>query len=290
MAARRRSASVARRRSARVSRGPVTTIDGRYRAAEGAPHILSEHAGSVGGIAESSQSHHLRSGPRRLPVGARACSRPTRHPVQTPARRCHGGVASRRVDVVVSQPRSRPPSPQLDVAGTLSEGLPRRFRDTNDRSGVLRPNVRGSHLPLCSDPSIVVRGWGYPPRPRVGEQPPRRGAIDTRSGGAAASIHAPDARPRTSLHPAHDRARRRRPAGRTGSARELDFGVEELPLGVEYLQSSSRRRRDTACAAAAAPRRIAETRISSCAITSRTLSVPMSASDTSRSACSTTRR
>ena len=37
----------ARRRSARVSRGPVTTIEERCRAQEGAPHVLSEHAGSL---------------------------------------------------------------------------------------------------------------------------------------------------------------------------------------------------------------------------------------------------
>ena len=42
------------------------------------------------------------------------------------------------MDVVVSQPRSTPPSPQLDVAGTPSEGLPRRFRDTSDGPADLR--------------------------------------------------------------------------------------------------------------------------------------------------------
>ena len=184
-------------------RQPLTTIDGRCRAPEGAPHVLSANAGSVavsrnrrgspslrvpatsncrdggvlrgwdtttaarrlatppwprragvwtgcpvgrslrsrvdaelkrlprtscrrspqrqwyrGIVAESSP----RSGPRRRPAIVQAWFRPTRHPVQTPARRGHGGVASRRAAVVVSQPRSTPPSLQLDVAGTLAKG------------------------------------------------------------------------------------------------------------------------------------------------------------------------
>ena len=139
-----RSASVARRRSARVSvgRSPRSRNVAELR---GCPAHL------VGATASAAVSRN-RCGvmtsecPRRLPAGAQACSRPTRHPVQTPARRCHGGVASRRVDAVVSQPRSRPPSPQLDVAGTLGEGLPRRFRDTGSRSGARRQHVRGTLL------------------------------------------------------------------------------------------------------------------------------------------------
>ena len=122
---------------------------------KGAPHVLSashrmrrRYRGIVARVMTSEC-------PRRLPAGAQAWLRPTRHPVQTPARRCHGGVTSRRVDAVVSQPRSTPPSPQLDVAGTLGEGLPRRFRDTDDRSGVRRQNVRGT---LFSSATILDRG------------------------------------------------------------------------------------------------------------------------------------
>ncbi len=110
--------------------------------------------------------------PRRLSAGARACFRPTRHPVQTPARRGHGGVASRRVDAVVSQPRSTPPSSQLDVAGTLGEGLPRRLRDT--ATDPARAD-RTCGAPSDRSASFLDRGarLGVPPRPHVGEQPPR---------------------------------------------------------------------------------------------------------------------
>ncbi len=107
-------------------------------------------------VAESSS----RSGPRRLPASVQAWFRPTRHPVQTPARRGHGGVASRRVDVVVSQPRSTPPCPQLDVAGTLSEGLPRRFRDTTT-DPALADSTCGAPSAALHRSSIVVRGWRY---------------------------------------------------------------------------------------------------------------------------------
>ncbi len=107
-------------------------------------------------VAESSP----RSGPRRLPAIVQAWFRPTRHPVQTPARRCHGGVTSRRVDAVVSQPRSRPPSPQLDVAGTPGEGLPRRFRDTCI-DPALADSTCGAPSGALHRPSIVVSGWGY---------------------------------------------------------------------------------------------------------------------------------
>ena len=126
---RRRSASVARRRSARVSRGPVTTIDGRYRAPEGAPHVLSEHTGSLA-VSRNRRRVMTSECPRRLAAEARACSRPPRHPVQTPARRGHGGVASRRVDVVVCPastiPRCQRPFGvrRQDVRGTLFSSVP----------------------------------------------------------------------------------------------------------------------------------------------------------------------
>ena len=150
---------VARRRSARVSRGPVTTIEGRCRAPKGAPHIVSARTASSA-VSRNRRGVMTSECPRRLPAGARACSRPTRHPVQTPARRGHGGVASRRVDAVVSQPRSTPPSPQLDVAGTLGEGLPRRFRDTAT-DPALADSTCGAPSGALHRPSIVVSGWRY---------------------------------------------------------------------------------------------------------------------------------
>ncbi len=160
VAARRRSTAVAaRRRSARVSRGPVTTIDARCRAQKGARHMLSEHTGSLA-VSRSRRRVVTSECPRRLPAIVQARFRPTRHPVQTPARRCHGSVPSRRVDAVVSQPRSRPPSPQLDVAGTPSEGLPRRFRDTAD-DAVCSDKTCGAPSAAMHRPSIVVSGWRY---------------------------------------------------------------------------------------------------------------------------------
>ena len=150
----------ARRRSARVSRGPVTTIEKRCRAQDGAPNTLSART-APSAVSRNRCGVIASECPRRLPAGARACSRPTRHPVQTPARRCHGGVSSRRVDAVVSQPRSRPPSPQLDVAGTPGEGLPRRFRDT-----CIDPALADSPCgpPSCAVPLrfLGVRGGGHP--------------------------------------------------------------------------------------------------------------------------------
>ena len=134
---------VARRRSARVPRGPVTTIEERYRAEEGAPHVLSEHAASLGGIAESSRSHdfgvpatstcdcsgvvsaHETPGPN--------AGSPMPRWGHEPARGRGGIPAAKHASV-----------PQLDVAGTPGEGLPRRFRDTSYRSGVRRQNVRGT--------------------------------------------------------------------------------------------------------------------------------------------------
>ena len=99
----------ARRRSDRVSRGPVTTIKDRCRAKEECPAHFVGVRRNGGGIAESSRSHASEC-PRRLPVATRACLRPTRHPVQTPARAMYGGhrcIASRCLVAVVSQPRAR---------------------------------------------------------------------------------------------------------------------------------------------------------------------------------------
>ena len=75
---------------------------------------------------------------------------------------------SRRVDAVVSQPRSTPPCPQLDVAGTLSEGLPRRFRDTTTDPAFTN-SMCGAASSALQRSSIVVSGWRYPLRPRGGE-------------------------------------------------------------------------------------------------------------------------
>ena len=155
-AARRRSAAViARRRSARVSvgRSPRSTTNQLKR--------VPRTCGRAGSLPVSRNRRGVMTSEcrRRLPVEAQAWFRPTRHPVQTPARRCRGGGTSRRVDAVVSQPRSTPPSPQLDVAGTPSEGclddsaIPRP-------SGVRRQDVRGN--PLRSATILnVVSGWGY---------------------------------------------------------------------------------------------------------------------------------
>ena len=157
--ARRRSAAVAaRRRSARVSRWSGhhdrRTLQSFRRVprtyCRSAPHRRRYR----GVVAESSP----RSGPQRLPAIVQAWFRPTRHPVQTPARRCHGGVTSRRVDVVVSQPRSTPPSPQLDVAGTPGEGLPRRLRDTRAEPAC-SDKVCGAPSGALHRPLIVVSGW-----------------------------------------------------------------------------------------------------------------------------------
>jgi hypothetical protein len=107
-----------------VSRGPVTTIDRRYRAPEGAPHVLSEHAASLA-VSRNRRGVIASECPRRLPVAAQACSRPTRHPVQTPARDTQGrppphcGPVLGRGGIAAA---STPLCPQLDVAGTLSEG------------------------------------------------------------------------------------------------------------------------------------------------------------------------
>ena len=111
------------------------------------------------GIAESSRSHDF-GVPATSTCGSSGVLAATRHPVQTPARRCHRGVPSRRVDAVVSQPRSTPPSPQLDVAGTPGEGLPRRLRDTDDRPAC-SDKMCGAPSGALQRPSIVVRGWGY---------------------------------------------------------------------------------------------------------------------------------
>jgi hypothetical protein len=91
---------------------------------------------------------------------------------------------SRRVDAVVSQPRSRPPSPQLDVAGTPGEGLPRRFRDTNDRPAC-SDKVCGA--PIFSAATILNRGKRLAIHRGRGEAP----AID-HQGSAVASSHRPD--------------------------------------------------------------------------------------------------
>jgi hypothetical protein len=68
--------------------------------------------------------------PRRLPVIDQTLLRPTRHPVQTPARRCRGGV--RLADAAIGSragawtrcipAATRLRRAQVDVAGTLSEG------------------------------------------------------------------------------------------------------------------------------------------------------------------------
>ena len=92
------------------------------------------------------------SGPQRLPAAAPACARPTRHPDQTPARRALGdaalrhqcGITSRRVDAVVSQPRSRSPCPQLDVADHSERRTASPIPRYRQPFGVRRPSVRGT--------------------------------------------------------------------------------------------------------------------------------------------------
>ena len=149
----------ARRRSARVSRGPVTTIEKRCRAQDGAPNTLSART-APSAVSRNRCGVIASECPRRLPAGAQVCLRPTRHPVQTPARRGHRGVASRHVDAVVSQPQSRPPSLQVDVAGTLGKGLPRRLRDT-PTDPAIADKVCGAPSAALHRPSIVVSGCGY---------------------------------------------------------------------------------------------------------------------------------
>jgi len=127
-----------------------------------------------------------------------------RHPVQTPARRYHGGIISRRVDAVVSQPRSTPPSPQLDVAGTLSEGLPQRFRDAADRSG---HSDWTCGAPIFSPATTLNRGQrlrihrGRAPASSTDRAERRRAVTEA---GAACSDR-PDQRRVRSRHPAKHR-------------------------------------------------------------------------------------
>ena len=111
---------------------------------------------------------------------------------------------SRRVDVVVSQPRSTPPSPQLDVAGTLSEGLPQRFRDAADRSG---HSDWTCGAPIFSPATTLNRGQrlrihrGRAPASSTDRAERRRAVTEA---GAACSDR-PDQRRVRSRHPAKHR-------------------------------------------------------------------------------------
>jgi cholesterol transport system auxiliary component len=130
------------RRSARVSRGPVTTIEERCRV-RWCPAHVSERT-----VPAAVARNRAESSPRVVRDVYLRLFRRGFGPRDTRSKRRlrdagHRRIASRRVDVVVSQPRSRPPSPQLDVAGTLSEG---RLDDSAIPTTVrcARQDVRGT--------------------------------------------------------------------------------------------------------------------------------------------------
>ncbi len=190
-AARRRPAAVAptRRRSARVPRGPLATISGRCRAEDGCPARLVGARRVVSGIAESSQSHDFRV-PATSTCGWSGVVAATRHPVQTPARRCRGGLplvdatAGSRADAwtrcIPAATRHR--CAQVDVAGHSERRSPRRFRDTNDRSACAD---RTCGAPIFRRATTLTRGE------RLGIHRGRASASRSHCGRASASTSPP---------------------------------------------------------------------------------------------------
>jgi len=77
-------------------------------------------------------------------------------------------ITSRRVDAVVSQPRSTPPCPQLDVADHSEQKTASTIPRYQRPSGVLRQGVRGTRLLRCNDPESWYAAADTP-RPGVGE-------------------------------------------------------------------------------------------------------------------------
>jgi hypothetical protein len=203
MAARRRPTTVAptRRRSATVALpscsptfGPGASWAAGHdqrsgRAEDGCPahSVGARRIGS--GVAESSRSHDF-GVPATSTCGGAGVVAATRHPVQTPARRCHGGLPL--VDATAGSPAgawtrcipaaTRDRCAQVDVADYSKRRLPRRFRDTN---GVRRAPTEcaGHSSSALQRPSIVVSGWGYTAAGR------RRAATDADRGRASASSY-----------------------------------------------------------------------------------------------------
>ena len=149
--------SSARRRSARASRGPVTTINGRYRAEEGALHVLSAHPDRWryrGVVAEVMTSGVPAT---RLPVGLlRRARGPRDTRSKTPARRCHGGghePARGRGGIPAAKHAS---VPQLDVAGILARGC---LDDSAIPASIRRsPTARAGQPPLALCNDLTDRG------------------------------------------------------------------------------------------------------------------------------------
>ena len=202
--ARRRSAAVAaRRRSARVSRGPVTTIEERCRAQKGAPHILSALTASA--AVSRNRRRVITSGVVRDVYRwelMRACGpRDTR----SKRRLADATVASRAGAWTRWYPSReaglRPRSWTLRALlakGCLDDSaIPRLIRRS--------PTARAGHpLALCNDPQSWCAA-GDTPRPRVGEQPPAaRRRATTAAGGYRTSFEAAAAASITRLSSSSD--------------------------------------------------------------------------------------
>ncbi len=173
----------ARRRSARVPRWAADHDRGSMAGLKiGAPHILSAHTASAA-VSRNRRGVRLKSGPRRLPAADETSSRPTRHPVQTPARRGRCGLrltdaaVGSRADVwtrcIPAATRLR--RAQVDVADHSERRPPRRFRDTSDRPACADKTCGA---PIFSPATTLTRGE------RLGIH---RGRASASSGRAAAS-------------------------------------------------------------------------------------------------------
>ena len=195
LARRPRPAAVAtaRRHAAAVYPQPRTTIEGRCRAEEAAPHTLSAHAG------RSLVSRNRRGSPSPGVPATSNCGDGgvlRGWDTTTSTRRLATPPWHRRAGVwtgcLVGREHAR--APPVDVAGTPKSMTPRRFRDTSHRYGVLRQDVRGNLFSL-QRPSIVVTG----PRDTRAER--RRATDAERRRASAASASASSYNGRAATQP-----------------------------------------------------------------------------------------